>query len=143
MDILYAEVHDYLKVYLPDNNLTLDSVIPLVNNYSDYTKKLIPDSAPNNLHKYINIPLMIHDLHQDGDILIFCFDAHDDDESIYSDIDYDLPEHTQGFINGVKMLDESDIREQITANEYTGGYWDERIHWVVDLKKLTESAPTL
>jgi hypothetical protein len=34
------------------------------------------------------------------------------------------------------LLDDVDIREQITANKYTGGYWDESIHWVLDLRTI-------
>jgi hypothetical protein len=31
-----------------------------------------------------------------------------------------------------------DMREQITANNYTGGFWDENIHWVLELKRLLQ-----
>jgi len=136
MDTLYTEIYGYLKTYLPNTTLTEEAIIPLVSNYGDYIKTIIPRTVPHTLYKYINIPLMIHDLHEDGHILIFCFSLHEDNDTISSNIEYDLPEHTQGFINGVKMLDEYDIREQITANQYTGGYWDERIHWIVDLRSF-------
>lgn len=135
MDSLYNEIHEYLKVYLSRPNLLKASIIPLISNYGDYTKNLLPKNIPE-LHKYINIPYMIHDLHEDGHILVFCYNPNEDNETVYSNIEYDAHEHTQGFINGVKLLDESDIREQITANIYTGGYWDETIHWVVDLRTL-------
>ena len=138
MDTLYAEVHEYLKIYLSRPTLKKECIIPLISNYRDYVSEIVPKGLPKNIYKYINIPYMIHDLHTDGHILIFCYDAKEDNESIYSDIEYDLPEHTQGFINGVKLLDESDIREQITANIYTGGFWDEDIHWVVNLRTLNK-----
>jgi hypothetical protein len=138
MDTLYSEVHEYLKVYLSRPTIKKECIIPLIINYRDYVNVIVPKGLPKNIYKYINIPYMIHDLHTDGHILIFCYDANEDNESIYSDIEYDLPEHTQGFINGVKLLDESDIREQITANIYTGGFWDEDIHWVVNLRTLNK-----
>jgi hypothetical protein len=138
MDTLYNEVYEYLKVYLSSPDLKKETIIPLISNYGDYITNLLPKKLPLTLYKYINIPYMIHDLHEDGDILVFCFSPHDDTETLYSAIEYDTHENTEGFINGVKLLDESDIREQITANIYTGGFWDETIHWVVDLRTLVK-----
>jgi len=138
MDTLYTEVNEYLKIFLSNDKMDKKSIIPTITNYGDYIQGLMPPALPTTLYKYINIPLMIHDLHEEGKILVFCFSPSEDNDTIYSDIDYDQAEHTQGFINGVKLLDDSDIREQITANNYTGGFWDERIHWVVDLKALEE-----
>ena len=136
MDILYSEINEYLKEIYPEVKITMDKIRKYTIPYTIFTKSLIPKSVPENIVKYINIPYMIDDLYQNNDILVFRFDKSDDDDTFISIAEYDEPEHTAGFINGVKILDETDIREQITANEYTGGYWDEEIHWVLDLKKL-------
>ena len=136
MDTLYTEINEYLKVYLSNNDLKKETIIPLINNYGDYIKKLVSSNIPKKLYKYINIPLMINDLYEDGHIFVFCFNPYDDNESLYSVSEYDQPEHTEGFINSVKLLDDSDIREQITANYYTGGFWDEKIHWVIEINNL-------
>ena len=140
MDTLYTEILEYLKTYIQDKTmlktLTKEGIIPHISNYGDYTHELVPKGLPTHIYKYINIPLMIHDLHEEGHILIFCFSPSEDNETLYSSAEYDLHENTEDFINGVKLLDESDIREQITANIYTGGFWDEDIHWVLNLKSL-------
>jgi hypothetical protein len=128
METLYSEILEYLTIYDPEKNLTIDDVKKSVKNYGDFVKTLIPASVPKTLHKYINIPHIIYDMYQDNKILIFRYKEADID-SISSE-EYEAPEHTVGFINGVKILDDMDIREQIVANEYTGGYWDERIHWI-------------
>ena len=138
MDTLYNEVYEYLKVYLSRPTLTKESIIPLISNYGDYVSEMVPKGLPPNIYKYINIPHMIHDLHDEGHILVFCFSHSEDNETLYSSVEYDLHENTEDFINGVKLLDESDIREQITANIYTGGFWDEDIHWVVNLQGLNK-----
>jgi len=141
MEPLYLEIIEYLKTYINDltliNSLTVDTVKPYIHNYGTYVDKLIPNSVPLHFYKYINIPHIIHDMYTNGDILIFCFDPNEDNETLYSESETNESEHTKGFINGVKLLDDFDTREQITANEYSGGYWNAEIHWVVELKKLT------
>ena len=137
MDILNSEVREYLKEFYQDQTFTLSDIQKNIVQYSVFTKSLIPSEVPKELNKYINIPHMIHDLYLNEEILIFRYNIKDDDnDTINSYSEYSAPEHTVGFINGVKIMDDVDIREQITANEYTGGYWDEEIHWVVDLRKL-------
>jgi len=141
MEHLYTEVADYLKTYL--NNTTIvkrinAGIVGLhIHNYEDYILTLMPKTIPKHMYKYINIPLMIHDKYIDDEILVFCYDPNDDNGTLYSESETIEPEITKGFINGVKLLDDYDIREQITANIYTGGYWDPKIYWVLDLKKLT------
>jgi hypothetical protein len=133
MEHLYTEVVDYLKDDF--NKLSLDSVAAHVHNYGDYISTLM--KVPKQMYRYINIPLMIHDKYINGEILVFIYDPNDDNGTLYSESETIEPESTKGFINGVKLLDEYDIREQLTANIYTGGYWDPKIYWVLDLKKLT------
>jgi len=138
MDILFNEVEEYLKIYYPNKKFTKKSIASHIKNYEVYTNSLIPDSIPISIRKYINIPQMINDLYIDEFILVFRFDPSDGNDSCRSESDLSEPEHTQGFINGVKLLDDMDMREQITANNYTGGFWDENIHWVLELKRLLQ-----
>jgi len=127
-----------LKEYYPEKNFTVNAIRKCTVPYTTFTKSLIPVTIPEHLVKYFNIPYMVHDMYQNNDILVFRCNTNDDNDTFVSNAEYDEPEHTTGFINGVKILDDVDIREQITANEYTGGYWDEEIHWILDLKKLLE-----
>jgi hypothetical protein len=136
MDSLYSEVEEYLKIYYPTTTFSRYSIVSSIKNYAAYTKTLIPDSTPVTIRKYINIPQMINHLYSDQKILVFRFNPDDDNESCRSESELSEPAHTQGFINGVKLLDDTDIREQITANEYTGGFWDPKIHWILDLEKI-------
>jgi hypothetical protein len=128
MEDLYSEVYEYLKIYYPNKDINIDNVKGSLKRYDDVLKSLIPPCVPENLHKYINTAHMIHDMYQNEQILIFRFDP--DDTSSTCSEEYEEAEHVNGFINGVKILDDVDIREQITANEYSGGFWNGEIHWV-------------
>ena len=141
MEVLYNEVHEYLQ--LKDDvelgSLTVLDLREYVQNYGDFLTTLIPDSVPKHMHTYINTAQMVCDMYQNEEIEIFRFDPNDDTNSIGSCAEYSEPDYIYGFINGVKLLDEYDIREQITANKYTGGFWDTQIHWVLNVKKLTHA----
>jgi hypothetical protein len=141
MDMLYSEIREYLLLRedLDGQNFSFIKLEEYVENYDTFLAKLIPNTIPLHMCKYINTAHMVFDLYQDEEIEIFRFDPVDDNETIGSSSDLAEPDHTQGFINGVKLLDDYDIREQITANEFTGGFWDGRIHWVLHIKKLIEA----
>jgi len=141
MEQLYSEVREYLLLRedLDGQNINSIKLENYIENYDSFLETLIPPSIPIRIRKYINTAYMVFDMYQDEKIEIFRFDPIDDNETIGSSSDLSEPEHTQGFINGVKLLDDYDIREQITANEFTGGYWDGRIHWVLHIKKLIEA----
>jgi hypothetical protein len=138
MESLYSEIREYLLLRedLDGQNFSFINLEDYVENYNSFLETLVPPSVPLHMRKYINTAHMIFDLYQDEEIEIFRFDPIDDNETIGSSSDLSEPDHTQGFINGVKLLDDYDIREQITANEFTGGFWDGRIHWVLNIKKL-------
>jgi hypothetical protein len=75
---------------------------------------------------------MIYDMYVNDEITIFRFDPKEpDDDECISVSELSEPEHENGFINGVKLMDDFDIREQMLANELTGGHWDPEIHWIV------------
>lgn len=136
MNFLHNEILEYIKELYADSNITLSDIQNSTISYTKFTNGLIPDTIPKDMVKYLNIPHMVHDLYSNEHILVFRCNTNDDNDTFISTADYDEPEHTMGFINGVKLLDDFEIREQITANEYTGGYWDEMIHWILDLRKL-------
>ena len=138
MESLYSEIREYLllREELTCKNISCVKLEDYIQNYDSFLETLVPASVPLRMRKYINTAHMIVDLYQDEEIEIFRFDPIDDNDTIGSSSDLSEPDHTQGFINGVKLLDDYDIREQITANEFTGGFWDGRIHWVLNIKKL-------
>jgi hypothetical protein len=141
METLYSEIREYLLLRddLTGQNISSIKIEDFVENYDSFLEKLIPNTVPLHMCKYINTAHMVFDLYQDERIEVFRFDPIDETETIGSSSDLSEPEHTQGFINGVKLLDDYDIREQITANQFTGGYWDGRIHWVLHTKKLIDA----
>lgn len=141
MEQLYSEIREYLLLRedLEGQNINSINLEVFVQNYDSFLETLVPLSVPLHMRKYINTAHMIFDLYQDEEIEVFRFDPIDETETIGSSSDLSEPDHTQGFINGVKLLDDYDIREQITANEFTGGFWDGRIHWVLHIKKLIDA----
>lgn len=109
--------------------------------YDKFLEELVnKNEIPSKLMKYINRELMVYDMYMADEILVFCYDPKDEEdggESFASAAEY-ADEHYDetNFVNGVKVLDEYDFREQITANKFTGGYWEPKIHWVVRKKDL-------
>jgi hypothetical protein len=143
MQQLYQESADYCKLVwrkLCENKYFTKEVLQKsVINYSDFLDSLVPQDAP--FAKYIHVQRIIYDMFMDDEILIFRFDPNDPDltevESFYSTSDFDDDSSDAlTFVNGVRLMDEYDLREQITANEFTGGYWDPKIHWVILKKQL-------
>ena len=141
---LVEEVRAYATMELGDevNNIPLRVMNSHILPYSEYKASLLEKfgEVPKSLRKYINVEKMVYDEYQNEKILVFRFDPRPDREEFFSDSELEEEEHTCGFINGVKILDDFDIREQITANEYTGGYWDPELHWVLDIPKIKELA---
>jgi len=139
MEHLYTEVAEYVKSYINDltvtKNINATSIAPYIHNYGDYIPTLM--NVPKEMYRYVNIPLMIHDKYVNEEILVFCYDPNEDNGTLYSESETVEPEITKGFINGVKLLDDYDIRDHLMANIYTGGYWDPKIYWILELKKLT------
>lgn len=141
MDTLYNEAFAYFNYTWSENphfkNVTKENIIEAILPYSLYLKNLVPSNTPYS--KYIHKERMLYDLFMDDEILVFRYDAYEDDaESFYSESELsdDTSSETKSFINGVRLLDESDFREQITANEFTGGYWIPEHHWVLSKKTL-------
>jgi nitrous oxidase accessory protein NosD len=135
MDNLYSEIYEYITLIYKNNTLNKNDVHNYVKNYGNFIKTIVPENVPKSFHKYVNIPLIINDMYENHEILVFCFDLNDDNISLVSNSELEDKEGKE-FINNVRFLDDVDVREQITANKYTGGYWDESIHWVVDLRRI-------
>ncbi len=148
MENFYKEVRNYLRYGAMDSlplnpkKLTLKRLSKAIVKYEDYCNSLIPEETPKQIRPYINIPRIIYDLYMEDKILVFVYDhdkKDDDAMSFMSDSELsDDDEFVLQFVEGVKLLDEYDVREQITANNITGGFWDPKIHWVFDKRKLME-----
>ena len=118
--------------------------------YETYMKCIVPSGTP--YEKFIHKERLLHTLHKEQLILVFrVAEEEDDAESFYSNNEYDENcEDALSFIGDVRLMDESDFREQLSANEYTGGYWDPKIHWVLSKnalrntlrEKLSRRSPT-
>jgi hypothetical protein len=143
MEQLSQEAADYCKYVWKDicynNYFNEDVVSKSIVNYGDFLKTLVPKDTP--FANYIHVQRIVYDMFMDDKILIFRFDPKDPDltevESFYSTNEFDDDSsEALTFVNGVRLMDESELREQITANEFTGGYWDPAIHWVLPKKKL-------
>ena len=133
----YTWQQDEQFMYVSSEHV-MDSIV----NYGQYLKELVPKKA--TFGKYIHKERMIFDLFMNDDIIVFCYDPQDEDpcetESFYSNNTYgEYTSEARTFVDDVRILDEFDYREQLTANEYTGGYWDPAIHWVLDKKRLLKA----
>lgn len=107
--------------------------------YSNYLESLVPkDDVSDALRPYVNRELILYEKYMNDEIQVFVYDPKDGNESFFSDSELDDSMDDYTFINGVKVCDEYDFREQITANRFTGGYWDPKIHWVIEKKRLQE-----
>ena len=142
---LVEEVRAYAALELGNevDNISLTTINQHIIPYSEYMESLLEKfgTIPLSLRKYINVEKMVYDEYQNEKILVFRFDPQNDREEFFDDEDeLEDADHVCGFINGVKLLDDFDIREQITANEFTGGYWDPELHWVLDIPKIRELA---
>ncbi len=146
MRSLIQEAITYIELEWSEftNKLKPSHIRNTVIRYDNYLKNLVDkDTTPKHLHKYIHREKMLYDQYMADEILVFCYDPkdeEDDNESFSSVAEYeDSHPDEHNFVNGVKVLDEYDFREQITANEFTGGYWDGTIHWVIRKKDLNNA----
>jgi hypothetical protein len=139
MDVLFAEAKEYLKYTwnIEANDQQLEKAI---NRYDNYLATLVPSNTP--FAKYIHKERILYDLFMDDEIIVFCYDptADDDAESFYSNNTYDdHSSQSAKFMNGVRTMDETDFREQLSANEFVGGYWEPHMHWVLSKKMLLKT----
>ena len=144
---LYLQ-HTWSK--LPEfKNATEDDIRASLVPYGDYLKHIVPAETP--FEKFIHKERLLYKLHKEDYILVFRVAEDDDDESFYSNNDFDdSSSEALSFIGDVRVMDESDFRDQLSANEFTGGYWDPKIHWVLSKnrlrtvlsEKLTRRSPT-
>ncbi len=140
MDTLYQEALDYIRCNYEHLQPSLDTIQQAIRPYDEFMRTLVPSKLP--FAKYIHKERIVYDLFMDDKILVFRYDARDDDShSLYSNNTYDDDsDEALTFVNGVRIMDESDFREQLTANEFTGGYWEPALHWVLELKELEHRA---
>jgi len=152
MDKLYREILSWLTVDFSGrfgfmyDEVKPEHIKPFVKNYRDYYNGLIDISIiPKHLRKlgkYINRERMVYDDYQNGNIMVIRYDPKDHtnqpNEEFFSDSEVPPADKNSGFINGLRLMDDYDFREQLTANEFTGGYWEPQWHWVVDLEGVEE-----
>lgn len=148
MEQLNREIADYCKLVwkkaCASDKFNESIIEKTVINYGDFIGTLVPKDSP--YAKYVHVQRIVYDMYMNNEILVFCFDPNDPDlteiESFYSTNEFDDDSSDAlSFINGVRMMDEYDFREQINANEFTGGYWDPAIHWVVLRKSIINLLP--
>lgn len=141
MNPLFQEAADYIMAEWDEfTNLKPHHIQKAIQPYEEYLQTLIPHtSVRNDLLPYINRELMVYDKYMNDEIQVFVYDPRDDTASFFSHSEFeDSSEESTEFVNGVKVRDEYDFREQITANRFTGGYWDPEIHWVIEKRRLQE-----
>jgi hypothetical protein len=136
MDVLCQEAFDYIRYNYKTIHPSREAIQKAIQPYDEFMVALVPPRLP--FAKYIHRERILYDLFMKDEILVFRYDAHDDDSvSLYSNNTYDdESDEALSFVNGVRIMDETDFREQLTANEFTGGYWDPELHWVLVLKDL-------
>jgi hypothetical protein len=140
MNNLIHEATLYLQCEWEELNLKPKHVKKSLQRLDSFYEELLPKGkVPPHLEKYVHIERMIYDMYMEGEIVTFNYDPEgkDGNESFYSEGDEleDVPEEFQ-LVNGVKIMDESDYRELLLANEFTGGYWSPEFNWVVSKAKL-------
>ena len=114
----------------------------IIQPYGEFYETLIPNGTPETVKRYIHKERILYDLYQDDKIMVFRYDpaddSDDDAESFYSSSELEEDEEkVKNFVNGILMLDEYYFREQLTANEFTGGYWEPEHHWVLSREQLS------
>lgn len=132
MNTLVCEATEYVHLSWDEfKTVKRKDVRKVIEPYGPFLDSLIPAETPKSVQKYINREAMVYDMHSNDELLVLCYDPKDDDtESYFSDSeleDLDLDD----WVNGVKMRDDFELREQVSANQFTGGYLDPSIHWVI------------
>ena len=146
IDTLAVEAFEYVqemwhqkhKLY---KKTTVDILKRVIEPYSEFYETLIPDDTPATLRPYIHRERILYDMFQKDKLMVFRYypteESDDDSESFYSNSELEEDEEkTKFFVNGVLLLDEYYYREQLSANEFTGGYWERDHHWVLSREKL-------
>jgi hypothetical protein len=146
---LATEAHEYLEITWAEDqpifkNVTVDLLKSVIQPYGDFYKSLIPEGVPAAVKSYIHKERMLYDMFEDDKIMIFRYDpaddSDDDAESFYSNSELeDDQEKVRHFVNGILLLDEYYYREQLSANEFTGGYWEHDHHWVLSRDHLSRA----
>ena len=143
---LATEVHEYVQITWAEEetifkSVTINLLKSVLQPYADFYRTLIPNDVPESVKPYIHKERMLFDLYQEDKIMVFRYDptddSDDDAESFYSNSELEEDEEkVKNFVNGILMLDEYYFREQLSANEFTGGYWEPDHHWVLSREKL-------
>lgn len=146
LDKLAAEALEYVELMWHQKhrvykNTTVDILKRVIQPYAEFYESLIPDGTPESIRPYIHRERILYDLFQDDKLMVFRYDpaddSDDDAESFYSNSELEEDEEkTKHFVNGILLLDEYYYREQLSANEFTGGYWEPGHHWVLSREKL-------
>ncbi len=145
MDKLATEALEYVQITWADekpifSSTTTELLSRVIQPYGDFYKSLL-DDVPEALKPYMHRERMLFDMFQNDSIMVFRYDpaddSDDDAESFYSNSELEEDEEkVRHFVNGIRLLDEYYFREQLSANEFTGGYWEHSHHWVLSRDKL-------
>ena len=143
MNTLVEEAFAYMKHTWMNEpefaSITETDVQTSIEAYDEFMGGLVPDNTP--FERYIHRERILYDLHDQDEVIVFRYDPRDESDSdsstCYSESEYDeSSSEALSFINNVRIMDEGDFRDQIMANEFTGGYWDPAIHWVLSKARL-------
>jgi hypothetical protein len=143
---LATEAYEYVQITWAEEepifkNVSITLLKSILQPYGAFYNALIPDGTPDALKPYIHRERILYDLYQNDKVMVFRYDPADDSdndaESFYSNSELEEDEEkVKHFVNGILLLDDYYFREQLTANEFTGGYWEPDHHWVLSREKL-------
>lgn len=147
--------HTWMEDYKQFKDVKSHHVAEALQPYQTFYDELIPnDQLRNPYYTFIHRERIIYQMYMNDRIMVFKFDSRDDSDSeessdddesdsMYSESPLESDEEPDDFINGMKILDEYDFREQLQANEFVGGYWEPKLHWVLtkpNLQKVLQNA---
>ena len=139
MDSLITEISAYLNhTWRKEKRLasiTAKHICRAMLPYDKFIESIIPSNTP--FAKYVHKERLLYDLYMEDEILVFRYAPDDDQMTLYSNNEFDdASSEAKSFINNVRVMDEWDFREQLSANEFVGGFWEPSEHWVLTKSSL-------
>ena len=139
MSMLTNEVYEYAQL-MWKSKISKESIESIIEPYDSFLDSLVPNTVPKDFRKYIHKERILYDMYLADKIIVFRYDpTNDSDEtdSFYSNSELEEDqEKLEPFVNGVRIMDDYDYREQLMANPYTGGYWEAKYHCVIQKKNI-------
>ncbi len=139
--------HTWIEDYPKFQAIKPHHVSKVLQSYQTFYDNLIPNEHLRNpYNSFIHKERILYNMYMNDEIMVFKFDRRDDSDSeessddesdsCYSESPLESDEEPEDFINGMKIMDEYDFREQLRANEFVGGYWEPDLHWVLTKQSL-------